>query len=155
MFGYASIEAVQDREAAVKEREAALDDREAAVKERAARLEEGEAAVEQLMAEAQEREAGAEIQSQQAAAALEAAREESANVQRREQAISQLRDESRAIVWAAAILAAGVAAWSLWRLQPSTVARMNQRRRTAEQNLAAMQGERDEAQHELQKQRAP
>ena len=44
-----------------------------------------------------------------------------------------------------------MAAWSLWRLQPSTVARLNQRRRAAEQSLASMQGERDEAQGQLRK----
>ena len=134
LFGYAPVDDVREREAALNKTEAAL-------KERATTVQADERAVAQHEAALAQRERDALSQRQEAEAA----------VSEREREAAQIEAESRGTAWAAVILGAAVAAWSLWRLQPSTIARLNQRRRAAEHRLASMQGERDEAQGQLRK----
>ena len=148
LFGYAPVDDVREREAALNKAEAALEERatavqadERAVRRRRADVQADERAVAQHEAALAQRERDALSQRQEAEAA----------VSEREKEAAQIEAESRGIAWATVILGAAVAAWSLWRLQPSTIARLNQRRRAAEHRLASMQGERDEAQGQLRK----
>ena len=137
LFGYAPVDEVREREAALKEAEAALEERttivqteERAVRRRRAAVQADERAVAQHEAAVAQREAV---------------------VSEREKEAAQIEAESRGIAWTAVILGAAGAAWSLWGLQPTTVARLNRRRRAAEQSLASMQDERNQAQGELRK----
>ena len=151
LSGWAPNEALHDLERAVREREAALEDREAELEDREATVQKQEEAVRRhekinrrrttvLRHQADAlRQRGAQLEEDVTKALLEA---------------EQIRERSLGIAWAAIILGAGLGAWSLWRLQPSTVARLNQRRRAAEQNLASMQCERDEAQTQVRKKAA-
>ena len=148
LFGYAPVGDVREREAALNEAEAALEERtttvqaeERAVRRRRAAVQADERAAAQHEAALAQRERDALSQRQEAEAA----------VSEREKEAAQIEAESRGIAWAAVILGAAVAGWSLWRLQPSTVARLNQRRRAAEQSLASMLRERDEAEGQLRK----
>ena len=134
LFGYAPVDEVREREAALKEAEGGLEERTGAVQADERAVGRREAAVSQ-----RERDVLRRLQEAEAA------------VSEREEDAARIEDESIGIAWTAVILGAAVAAWSLWRLQPSTVARLNQRRRAAEQSLASMQGERDEAQGQLRK----
>ena len=139
--GWAPTGEVRELEAELVELTIALEQREDAVQR-------GEEAVRQQAARNRRR--GAELRDQ--AAALQ---------QREEQVekdttnallqVEQIRNRSVGIAWTAVVLGGGLGFWSLWRLQPSTVARLNQRRRAAEQGLEAMRGERDDARAQLRK----
>ena len=136
-IGWAPTGQVRELQAELEQLTTALDQREDAVRR-------NEEAVRQQAARNRRR--GAELRNQ--AAALEQQEEE---VEEGLLQADQTMKESRAIALTAAILAAAAGGWSLWRLQPSTVARLNQRRRTAEQGLRAMRAEWDEAHAKLRK----
>ena len=128
---WAPVGEVREREAALEEATAALADRTVAVEEVERAVGRRETAVSQREREVSQREDDA--------VSAEAA------VSQGEKEAARIKDRSIGIAWTAVILGAGLGAWSLWRLQPSTVARLNQRRRAAEQGLAAIRGERDDA----------
>ena len=136
-IGWAPTGQVRELQAELEQLTTALDQREDAVRR-------NEEAVRQQAARNRRR--GAELRNQ--AAALEQQEEE---VEEGLLQADQTMKESRAIALTAAILAAAAGGWSLWRLQPSTVARLKQRRRTAEQGLRAMRAEWDEAHAKLRK----
>ena len=164
---------LERREAAVEEREAALEDRQAGLEEREAAVQKREEAVRQQEETNRRRTRGLRYQAdalrgaeetrtaefQEQTDVLTAEFQEQADALREREAqleedvtnalleAEQVLERSSGIAWAAVILGGGVGFWSLWRLQPSTVARLNQRRRAAEQGLASMQASETRLRH--------
>ena len=155
---------LERREAAVEEREAALEDRQAGLEEREAAVQKREEAVRQqeetnrrrtralryqadaLRGAEETRTAEFQEQTDALTAEFQEQFQEQADALREREAqleedvtnalleAEQVRERSSGIAWAAVILGCGVGFWSLWRLQPSTVARLNQRRRAADRS---------------------
>ncbi len=159
---WAPVGEIREREAAIKEAEAELEAERTAVAEREEEVLKDEAAVAQRERDVLRDETAVAQRERDVLNREDAVSEHEEKVLKDEAAVSelkeaalreasQIRDRSVGIAWTAVVLGGGVGFWSVWRLQPSTVARLNQRRRTAEQGLASMRDERDEAQAQLRK----
>ena len=100
-WGYAPVEEVREREAAVEEREAA-------VEKHAARLRTHETAVGR-------REAAVSQREEDVISGLRRLRQREAAVSRLEEDATLKKDEGVRIAWASVILGGGLGAWSLWK----------------------------------------